>query len=103
MKQTTPLHRYRAHLIPHGMPADEVEQAAATNSLPYHQLHAKNADAAREMAQHTSGLPVHSVDRVDDSAPIITTDCFGTDLVTGEKFKVRTGLGCTAFAYGGEQ
>lgn len=56
---------YRAHLIPAGVLPEHVETLAAADGLQQLRLQATDASDAMVKAHATSGLPVHSVERVE--------------------------------------
>ena len=65
MEQIQRTRRYRCALIPADMPADQVEQAASSGSLPIVQFRAPHAEYALATAMAITGKRVHSVERMD--------------------------------------
>lgn len=62
------LRSYRAHLIPAGVLPEHVETLAAAGGLKQLRLKASRCADAMVKAGATSGLPVHSVERVEGGA-----------------------------------
>ena len=64
----TPQRSYRAHLVPAGTPLDQVENLANAGGLTPLRLRATNGTSAQIHAHRVTGLPVHSVERVEGGA-----------------------------------
>ena len=60
------LHNFRAHLIPAGMHASDVEDAADARLLTEVKVKAPNGRFAAKTASALMGLPVHRVERVEE-------------------------------------
>ena len=62
------LHSYRAHLVPHHVSAEDVEDLADANLLPTIRLKAANAAQAEVSAHITTGKNVLRVERIEARA-----------------------------------
>lgn len=65
-------HRYQVNLIPSNLAAEDVEPAFEAGQLPKYPLHAASGQQAAVSAKAITGMRVHSVERIDDLAPIKT-------------------------------
>lgn len=69
MTQTTKntLHSYRVRLVPHNTPAEDVAKLASAGMLRCERLRAADASqAARNAFVVFGGLPIHSVERIEE-------------------------------------
>ena len=62
------LHRYRAHLVPHNVSAEDVEDLADAGQLPTIRVKAANATQAEAHAHLASGKSVLRVERIEERA-----------------------------------
>lgn len=63
--QTQRQRSYCCTLIPAGLPAEQVELAAYSKTLPTFLVYAPDADAARGRVHRATGLAVHDVVRLE--------------------------------------
>ena len=62
------LHSYRAHLVPHHVSAEDVEDLADAGQLPTIRVKAANATQAEAHAHLASGKSVLRVERIEERA-----------------------------------
>lgn len=68
MKLQNSLRSYRANLIQPGIQAEDVEAHAAAGTLRTIRLRAPSCTHAQIAAHQVTGLPVHSVERIEVAA-----------------------------------